>query len=608
MKFISKISKKSFTNFIIKKKTFLNNGEDQKKRKTKIKSFNSLNQNFFTKIFYKEKKKSYEYKQVQNFDVLIIGSPELDGKKINVDQILNIFYKNKKDLFFLSGTWVIIIYDNFTKKTYIFRDYSGVKPIFFIKKENHIFLSSNLGFFLENNFSQKKLNFDFVFNFLHCHPKCTFGRKDTFFNDINTFSPTDYIEIDSSLNISVKKFYDENSFSLKNFKNINFSKDFSKNIKNFLATILKDNKKNLATSTSGGIDSAMILWNLKKNLSNKSEIHSYTVAFDNKYNFDETKMSKLIAKDFSDKHKILNINYKDLIKDLPKIYKFLDTPIPTASLYGFYYLYRHLSKYKYDKIFSGYGGNYLNAGVYPSYLFNFLDIINIKKFKNEFKNWQNIHDTTKHPKNKKTFNDFVKDHYDTSIKGKVLDKFFYLTDKNLLKFNIKRKKYRDNSKILNFGNYLDSYNHYAIMYDSVAQAADLEDNLDYLTNIKSVSPLTEKSLIAFGLSLKQHQKIKNGVNRVEIRKVFKNKLLSELLENPHTEGFKLPTNQWFSKEMRSFLLRIIKSKKFKSIKFFSNKEIKKLFLEHISNNRDHSMIIWLIINFYFWIKKWKIKF
>ena len=91
-------------------------------------------------------------------------------------QILEIFLKNKNEIFFISGTWVILIYDNFTGKLNIFRDYLGVKPIYFIKKNSDIYMTSNIGLLIENNISNKKLDLEFTSIFLHCHPKSTFGR------------------------------------------------------------------------------------------------------------------------------------------------------------------------------------------------------------------------------------------------------------------------------------------------------------------------------------------------------------------------------------------------------------------------------------------------
>ena len=602
MKFLLKVSNKQSKIIKLKKNTFLN-VKSKFKENIKFKNYLSSNKKL-NLISISKNKNKIKFESIHNYEIIISGSPIKNGRVLNSSQILEIFFKNKNELFFISGTWVIIIYDNFTGKLNIFRDYLGVKPVYLLKKNNDIYLSSNIGLLIENNISNKKLDLEFTNIFLHCHPKSTFGRESTFFEDIKTFSPLYFMEINSFMKINLMKFYDEKYFKLKNFKNINKRKGLLFNINKFINSLLK-NKKRIATSTSGGIDSGKILYHLK-NLKVK-KIESYSIVFGNKLDFDETNNSKILTNKFSSKHNLLNLNYLDIKNDLGKIYSNLDLPITTSSLYGFYFLYRKLKKYNYDYIFSGYGGNYLNAGTYPCYLFNFLDISKKKNFNNEFLKWRSIHNTKQNKKNKSVFRKFVNNHYEKSEKGRILDKFFFLTDKNLIKKKIFREKFRKNLKILNFGNYLDSYIHYALLYDSTSQAADLEDNCDWFANISTIFPLTDKSLVALGFDQKRDEQIKNGINRIKIRKEYKTKLPTSIILSPHTEGFKLPTNIWMRKELKKFLLKIIKSKKFNKIGLFNINNVKKIFNEHFANKNDNSMLIWLIINFYFWFEKWKPK-
>ena len=218
-------------------------------------------------------------------------------------------------------------------------------------------------------------------------------------------------------------------------------------------TLSDKNNKKITTSSSGGIDSAIILYNIKKILKTK-RFESFTVAFNKKYNYDETDNAKLLSKKFADKHNIINIDYKDLILDLKDMYNYLDVPVSTASIYGYYFLNKKIAKRKKNLIISGYAGNNLNAGFYPSYLFNFLDIQNKRILKDEIDCWIKLHNTKKNPKSLKLFKNFTNFHYDKKIKGKILDKIFYLTKKHLLAKKIPRRKIRKNDELLNFGNYL----------------------------------------------------------------------------------------------------------------------------------------------------------
>ena len=61
------------------------------------------------------------------------------------------------------------------------------------------------------------------------------------------------------------------------------------------------------------------------------------------------------------------------------------------------------------------------------------------------------------------------------------------------------------------------------------------------------------------------------------------------------------------RELKNYLLKIIKSKKFNKIGLFNIKNVQIIFNDHFESKNDNSMLIWLIINFYFWFIKWKPK-
>ena len=161
--------------------------------------------------------------------------------------------------------------------------------------------------------------------------------------------------------------------------------------------------------------------------------------------------------------------------------------------------------------------------------------------------------------------------------------------------------------MINFGNYLDSYHYYSLINDSVAQSIDIDDSIEWFNNIEIISPLTDKSLISYGFSLNRSKKISNGINRIEIRNRYKGKIPEKIISNFHSEGFKLPTNMWMQKELKKYLIKIINSSQFSKIGIFNMKNIKIIFNEHFDKKKDNSMIIWLIVNFYFWFLKWKPK-
>ena len=48
--------------------------------------------------------------------------------------------------------------------------------------------------------------------------------------------------------------------------------------------------------------------------------------------------------------------------------------LATVSIYGYDYLYRKIAEMGYENIYTGAGGDYLQAGNYPCFLYYFADL------------------------------------------------------------------------------------------------------------------------------------------------------------------------------------------------------------------------------------------
>jgi len=233
-------------------------------------------------------------------------------------------YWGDKMFNYLDGMWAISIYDKKKGEIVLSRDYVGQKPLFYLKKEKHIYFSSQIkGLFIGNG---KKIEIDknslkkfFLFSYL--------PAPHTLYKNIYQVEPGENLYIDlKSLEIKKKIYWklengpDYNIFFKKNYK------DQFKNI--FTDTVNKHTiaDKSPAILLSGGVDSFLVSQALKKNF---DRLKSFSIGFENS-TYDETELIKKLDLNFEKKIYLTKDN--DFKIFFEKISKIVDEPLGDSSL------------------------------------------------------------------------------------------------------------------------------------------------------------------------------------------------------------------------------------------------------------------------------------
>jgi asparagine synthase (glutamine-hydrolysing) len=611
-KFIGYLNSDNFS----QNKKFINfstNSFLKKYKKTRNFNFTSTDGDFSINILKKSDDtiNNFYYDQNKKTFTFFSGTPQLGSKLLDAKQIYSIFLSDQNNLFYLDGSWLLGVYFEKTKKIIFFRDYLGAKPFYYSDIKKGFLFSSNINFIANSSAINKKINYEFLHLYLASHPKCAWSRDLTIFKNIKTFSPIYGLELsnyEKKFNFFNKNFFKDKKTNLVQEPNINF---FSKklieileeNISNYL--IPRINNK-FCITLSGGIDAGTMAFFLNK--ITKKKVSAFTAYFSNSSDYDELKNANLIAKKYVGKHFKVKCTSKEMADDLQNIYEIFDTPFCTGSIYGFYVLGKNIKKNNYNTIFTGYGGNYINSGVYPSYMYNLADLKNSDLYNYELKKWIKLHNNKLYPKSEKTLNFFLKDHINPKVKGKIYDKIFWLDKKEIINNNFHKSNVRKNTDILNLGSYLDSSILFSLFYDSIAPACDNEDWIDWDLNLETVNPLTNKNLIKYGLDLPNKLKINHGINRILVRNTLKGILPNNVVDDYNTMGFKLPTDDWFANDLKDFFMDIILSKKFRERGIYNLKIFDNVVKEHMTKKKNHMLLMWQALNFELWALKWKPEF
>ena len=278
----------------------------------------------------------------------------------------------------LNGMYSFIIYD--TKKNTFFcaRDRLGIKPLYYMKKDNEIIISSEIKPLLKN--IKTKLNEETIMRYLSSS-YYDYGSQ-TFFENILQLEPGHYMKLDENGILNIKKYWnvlveDKNKISPEKYeKKLDhlFEKAFNYQIQS-------DTK--VGINVSEGVDSLCMLEYL--NLINKGQGNILANSF---YYSDFGKSKKLLE---FEKEKHWKINYfeispNDISSNFEKVFDINDGPFPGIPTIAKYLLIKRAYDSETKVILEGQGGDDIFGG-YKQYFASFIfDQLKNLKFLSAIKN------------------------------------------------------------------------------------------------------------------------------------------------------------------------------------------------------------------------------
>ncbi len=518
----------------------------------------------------------------------------------------------------LSGMFSIAIYDKKKKKTYLFRDRIGIKPLYYYNINDGLIFSSEVKGII--NFPGFKKEIDYTAMYSYLSFRYPTNNNNYFFKDIKRLNPGHYLEID----ISLKKITEHQYWKLS------INKPKQKQSENFylekLDQLLNDSVKSHLQSDvpvgvflSGGLDSSLIAAIATKH--NAGKLKTYSVGFkEAKYN--EGNKANLISKHINSEHTEIIIEKKDFFENLQKIVEIKDAPISIPHEYPIYALTQKmkgdvkvvLSGEGADEFFGGYSRvqkspfDYKKNKFIQSYLnfplikkvfsveknFNFQSK-NLLDYFFEKYNWFNFNETNallndeiKHKINLKSVVEPWADNFDHN-KDKSYDQILSLFQKNHLQCLLDR---------------LDIMT----MANSIEARVPFLDNavVEFINNVPFKYKIKWKSSYHKFKSLFSSSSIyseNNDINKYLLRRCSE-KYLPQNTTIEKKLGFPLPMNEWMKDEK---IKEILLDRTTLNRKIFKKEQIEKLLKFEKETNDPYDFSgkkIWMILNLEIWMRSY----
>ena len=447
----------------------------------------------------------------------------------------------------LNGIYAIALWDNFKKKLILSRDPRGVKPLYYGKKGNYIYFSSEIKSFVNSNIFrdvdhnslQQFLSAGYIFN------------NSSSLKNVKQIFPGETIEIIENSIVSVfqqdqKVFDDSEKHQIK---------DIPAYVRNKIVEavdrqLISDVPVGLLLSS--GIDSMSILASLKL-LKKLDQINTYTAYYPNK-EFSENTLVENLAKKWNFKNYSIKISPEDVYNNLNGIFNTFDNldfmPVSAAK----YILSNFINK-KNKVLLSGAGGDEIFCSYDTHLASSYRDKL---KFMNLsfFKKFSRLFELTKFQGTHVGFSEKIIRFIHGSSAHK---KYFHLAWRYI--FNIDEMKEFNFLKELNFENIYKNQIFYHDLFDD-GKKLNFYSNLDMNTwlidhglqlwdkagmsnSIEIRVPLLDLKLLNELNMISADDRVKKIGTKQLLRNSFKDLLPNEIYKM-QKKGFTVPVNDWLN--------------------------------------------------------------
>lgn len=497
---------------------------------------------------------------------------------------------------YLNGMFAIAIWDIRKKRLILARDHLGIKPLYYSKVDDSFVFGSELTCLLKHPSVKKRLDSFSLKQYL------IFG----------------YFPMPNSILSNVKKLessciliYQDDSIKIKKYWEPKLNKfDLDSNeLEEYLLNLLNDSiKKQLISDVpvgvflSGGIDSSMVAYFMKKNY--PSKIKSFSIGFADK-SYDETKYSKIMSNLLHTQHYSQIFNDKIFSANLEAVIDRLDEPIADPSLIPSFYLSNLAAKHV-KVVLSGDGGDELFGG-YQTYLAQYLaqfypsilkkvvlDILRLIP-----SSYDNL-----------TLEFFIKTFltgigYSQARRQIVwLGMFPPEEINNIMQSKSNRNPFKKvdsywlankYKSLLGKSQYLDVKTY---LVDDILTKVD---RATMMNSLEARVPILDYRIVEFALSLPVKYKLSLFGGKSLLKKALVNKLPQVIL-NRGKKGFGIPVAKYLSKELFMFH----RKPKFKNEVFeelFNYSYIDKLFINHKTHKENNRRKLWALYILFRWLDK-----
>jgi len=536
------------------------------------------------------KKKGYDFRTNSDAEVLLMMYLEY----------------NKFMLEHLMGMFALAIFDKVENTLFIARDHFGIKPLYYYSDASLFAFASEIKALLklpkirpipDEKSIHEYLTFQYIL------------KSNTLFKDIYKVNPATYLIIKDGLIIEEQEYW-----------KLDYEIDDSIHEGNYtdrLFALLDESVSlhmradvHVGAYLSGGLDSSTIAY-LASTKTNGS-ISTFTGAFKESAAYDESRFAKIVNEHIGGTNHLTfptSTEFADNIEDL--IYH-MDEPAAGPGIFPQYMVSKMAAK-KVKVILGGQGGDEIFGG-YARYIVAYFEQC-VKSA---------IYETHEEGKYVVSLNSIIENlpfikQYVPLLKSQFSSGLFESMDKRYYKLVNRSHQlnaiYTDDfvaardeeelfekfSEIFNYSktkSYLNKMTHFDLK-TSLPALLQVEDRMSMAVSMETRVPFLDPKIAEFVSSIPPPVKFGKGQLKHSLLQTVKNKLPKEITERKDKMGFPTPINEWFSGDLKEYILDILTSQAARERGILHTSVLEK----QIAGDGNFKRDIWGALNLELWFRK-----
>jgi asparagine synthase (glutamine-hydrolysing) len=507
----------------------------------------------------------------------------------------------------LNGMFAFLLYDKPRQILVAARDHFGIKPLYFYQDRDRYIFASEIKAILVHPEIRPELNKDSLDEYL------TFQfilGKNTLFKGIEKILPGHYLTIDLEENRCRSFKYWEPNFKT----DVHHTQDyFVYELQRLLEDTVKIQLRSdvpLGTYLSGGMDSSIVSILASKSI--PSGLKTFTGAFREGKEYDETAYAALVADRCNAENHIVYPSGRDFVELLPKLIYHMDEPAAGPGLFPQYMVSR-LAAGKVKVILGGQGGDEIFGG-YTRYVIAYLEqALKGAIFENneEGEHIVSLKSIVPNLPSLRQYIPMIKDFWKKEVFEEMDRRYFHLIDRSEGSLELFSDDYRRHfERDMIFHRFQEIFNHpdtlsyfnkmtHFDMFGSLPGLLQVEDRVSMAVSLESRVPLLDKRIVNLISTIPASMKFRGGEMKYLLKKAVKNILPPKILERKDKMGFPVPLQIWAKEEAHDFIQDILLSKQCRERGIFNVNKTENL----IKNERAFGRSLWGALCIELWFRQ-----
>jgi len=501
-----------------------------------------------------------------------------------------------------NGMFAFAIWDVSSRELFMARDRIGIKPLFYYLKGERLVFSSEMKAILAHQNIDKTIVPERI-SFVH-DMSCLPGHL-TMFKHIYQLEAGSWMKFKDG-KTEIKKYWQPSDF-----ENIEDKEEIKSQIRNILEDSVKKRLISdvpLGVFLSGGIDSSLMTALAKKHSSGR--VKTFSVGFDvdsglgSKYNADFD-LARRTAKYFDTEHVEVFLKKGDALEYVKELAENIEMPSGMTTAVPSWHLSREVKKHV-SVVLGGDGGDELFGG-YPRYQLS-LRVSMWQKLPEFVRKNFPYHLAEKILKNRElarrlNMSSKLSRYMDLKLHdvGDAEKIFKQSYQPELIEKYLDEKYFNEKLPTDDFEKYfmwLDTQtwlvDHSLIRTDKTTMAFALEERV----------PILDHRLVELSLKIPTKYKVDLKDTKKILKETFREDLPNYLFQQPK-RGWLSPAAKWLRGELKEFAYDVLADDFCPDTKeFFDLGAARKLLDQHISGERYNLHLLWILISWQLWYKKY----